>query len=149
MLFRSYLFHEFQSCGLAAPGIPGGPKPVYASPEDLMRKTPGFIDKLFKERLDGYFEGAYRLMEVHFNGINPYMLAVDKHLEHLRRTVEQGSYSDLRRRPRSVNARVLREMLKLRLAELRPRSQKANLPRLRRHTRRVKSRRKLAAYLPT
>lgn len=146
---QSYLFHEFQSCGLAAPGIPGGPKPVYNSPADLMRKTPEFIDKLFKERLDGYFEGVYKLMEVHFNGINPYMLAVDKHLEHLRRTVEQGSYKDLRRRPRSVNARVLREMLQLRLSDLRPRSQKVKLPRLRRHTRRNRSRSKLAAYLPT
>lgn len=146
---RSYLFHEFQACGLAAPGIPGGPKPVYTSPDDLMAKTPGFIDKLFKERLDGYFEGAYKYMEVHFNGINPYMLAVDKHLEHLRRAVTEHTLKDLRRRPRSINARTLRTMLDVRLSEVKPRSQKVKLPRLRRHTRTIKSRAKLAAYLPT
>lgn len=146
---RTYLYHEFQSCGLAAPGIPGGPKPVYASPDDLMKRTPGFIDKLFKERLDGYFEGAYKHMEVHFNGINPYMLAVEKHLEHLRRAVTEHTLKDLRRRPRCVNARALRDMLDVRLSEIRPRSQKVKLPRLRRHTRTIKSRAKLAAYLPT
>ena len=146
---RTYLYHEFQSCGLAAPGIPGGPKPVYASPDDLMKKTPGFIDKLFKERLDGYFEGAYKYMEAHFNGINPYMMAVEKHLEHLRRAVTEHTLKDLRRRPRCVNARALRDMLEVRLSEVRPRSQKVTLPRLRRHTRTIKSRAKLAAYLPT
>ena len=44
---QSYLFHEFQSCGLAAPGIPGGPKPVYASPEmpgPVREKRPRLTD---------------------------------------------------------------------------------------------------------
>ena len=146
---KSYLFHEFQACGLAAPGIPGGPKPVYGSPEDLMRKTPEFAQKLFDERLNGYFERVYRYMETHFNGINPYMLAIDKHLEHLRRSVEKNTLGSLRRRPRSINGRVLREMLNVRLSQARPRSQKVKLPRMRRHTRRLSTRAKLAGYLPT
>ena len=120
---RSYLFHEFRACGLAAPGIPGGPRPVYHSPEDLVRKTPEFIDDLFRERLDGYFRRAYRYMAVHFNGVNPYMLAIEKHLEHLRRIVDTGTIHALRRRPRSINARALRQLLGVRLAEARPRQQ--------------------------
>src|SRR5689334_328319 len=103
---RRYLFHEFQACGLAAPGISGGPKPIYQSQDDLLRKTPDFIDDLFKERLDGYFRKSYRYMAVHFNGINPYMLAIEKHAEHLRRIISTGRFDDLRRRPRSINARA-------------------------------------------
>jgi hypothetical protein len=128
---RNYLFHEFQACGLAAPGIPGGPAPVYKSPDDLLRRTPEFIDSLFKERLDGYFRKAYRYMAVHFNGINPYMLAIEKHAEHLRRIIAANQTDQLRRRPRSINARALRSLLNVRLAELRPRRRKAALPRQR------------------
>ena len=146
---RSYLFHEFQACGLAAPGIPGGPKPVYQSPDDLMRKTPNFIDDLFKERLDGYFRKSYKYMAVHFNGINPYMLAIEKHAEHLRRIVRDDTIDQLRRRPRSINARALRNLLNVRLSELRPRRRKVSLPR---HKLRITVR-KLAqqpgTYLPT
>jgi len=122
---KSYLYHEFRACGLAAPGIPGGPKPLYQSPEELVKKTPEFIDALFRERLDGYFRRSYRYMAVHFNGINPYMLAIEKHLEHLRRVVDTDSIGSLRRRPRSINARALRNLLGVRLAEARPRQQTA------------------------
>ena len=129
---RSYLFHEFRACGLAAPGIPGGPQPLYHSPDDLVRRTPGFIDELFRERLNGYFRQAYKYMAVHFNGINPYMLAIDKHLEHLRRIVATNTMDSLRRRPRSINARALRNLLGVRLAEARPRQQAATPSRRRR-----------------
>jgi hypothetical protein len=145
---KSYLFHEFRACGLAAPGIPGGPKPIYHSPEDLVRKTPEFVDKLFKERLDGYFHRAYRYMTVHFNGINPYMLAIDKHVEHLRRVVADNRIAELRRRPRSINARALRNLLNVRLSEVRPRQSGVHLPR-RRRALRMRRPQPPANYLPT
>jgi len=146
---RSYLFHEFQACGLAAPGIPGGPAVIYQSPDDLLRKTPDFITALFKERLDGYFHRAYRFMTVHFNGINPYMLAIEKHAEHLRRVVSNNQIDQLHRRPRSINARALRNLLNVRLSELRPRRRKVTLPR---HRLRIPLRKlatQQANYLPT
>jgi hypothetical protein len=145
---KSYLFHEFRACGLAAPGIPGGPKPVYHSPEDLVRRTPEFIDSLFRERLDGYFRRSYRYMTVHFNGINPYMLAIEKHLEHLRRVVDTDTIHALRRRPRSINARALRNLLGVRLAEIRPRHLRGSKAGRRRLAppRRIAKR---ANYLPT
>jgi hypothetical protein len=145
---RRYLFHEFQACGLAAPGIPGGPKPVYQSPDDLMRKTPNFIDDLFRERLDGYFRKSYKYMSVHFNGINPYMLAIEKHAEHLRRIIATNTLDQLRRRPRSVNARTLRNLLSMRLSELRPRRNKVKLPRNRLRVP-VRKLAQQANYLPT
>jgi hypothetical protein len=145
---KSYLFHEFRACGLAAPGLPGGPKPIYQSPEDLVRKTPEFIDKLFKERLDGYFHKAYRYMTVHFNGINPYMIEIEKHVEHLRRIVAEDAIDQLRRRPRSVNARVLRELIGVRLSQVRPRRQSAKLRRLRLRARGARAPQRVQ-YMPT
>jgi hypothetical protein len=145
---KAYLFHEFRACGLAAPGIPGGPKPVYQSPEDLVRRTPEFIDELFRERLDGYFRRSYRYMAVHFNGINPYMLAIEKHLEHLRRIVDTDTIGTLRRRPRSINARALRTLLGVKLSETRPRRQAGAGPRRRSLAPRRAPKKRLN-YLPT
>jgi len=42
-----FLYHEFETAGIAGPSIQGVRKPIYASPEDLMQKTPGFVKKLF------------------------------------------------------------------------------------------------------
>ena len=144
---KSYLFHEFRACGLAAPGIAGGPPVVYRSPEDLVRKTPGFVDKLFAERLDGYFHKTYRYLEKHFNGINPYMFEIEKHIEHLRRIVETDTIDQLRRRPRSINARVLRETLGVRLSEVRPRRRRVKLSAMRRT--RIRRAERPVNYLPT
>ncbi|MBI2382728.1 MAG: hypothetical protein HYV18_01460 [Gammaproteobacteria bacterium] len=122
---HKFLFHEFRACGLAGHGIPGGPKPIYSSPEDLIRKTPEFAKKLFDERLDGYFEGCYRYLEKHFGGPNPYLSEIRGHLGYVLQIIESGSLAGLRRRPRIVNARVLRGILNVRLAEARPRRRPA------------------------
>jgi hypothetical protein len=145
---RNYLFHEFRACGLAAPGVPGGPKPVYQSPDDLIRKTPEFAQKLFDERLDGYFEGMYRYMEPHFNGINPYLMAIEKHLEHVRRMIELNTLDQLRRKPRSINARVLRGILNVRLAQTHPHQHRVKLRRSRRIGR-TRLRPQQTQYIPT
>lgn len=123
---RSYLFHEFLACGLAGPPVAGRPPPIYSSPEDLIRKTPEFARKLFAERLDGYFERTYRYMEPHFNGSNPYLMAIEKHLEHVERMIKQDTLDQLRRKPRSINARVLRGILNVRLADEKPRRHSGN-----------------------
>jgi hypothetical protein len=117
---RTFLFHEFKACGLAGPARPGGPKPWYLSPEDLISKTPEFIQKLFDERLDGYFKSAYRYFEKHFEGDDLYMLAIREHLAHVQHMLEQREWSMLRRRPRSINARELRRILHIRISEARP-----------------------------
>ncbi|HUS23835.1 MAG TPA: HD domain-containing protein [Candidatus Binatia bacterium] len=118
---RTFLYHEFETCGLAGQRRPDGPRPIYESPEDLMVKTPEFAKKLFAERLDGYFLGMHRYMREHFNGINPYLFEIEKQLEHVQRVIAQGGEGWLRRRPQSVNARALRRILKLRLADFHPR----------------------------
>lgn len=121
---RDFLYHEFEICGLAGKGTPGGPKPIYSSPEDLMRKSPEFNKKLWDERLDGYFKGCYRYMDQHFGGGNPYVETIQNHLSLLESLIAADRVLDLHRLPHAVNAAQLRETLGL------PR---ASVTRIRRH----------------
>jgi hypothetical protein len=116
---RDFLYHEFVACGLAGADQPGKPKPIYSSPDDLLRKTPEFARKIFRERLDGYFEGAYRYVEDHFGGANPYLAEIRRHIDFIRQAVDQGSLSLLRRQPESVNALALRQITGLHVADRR------------------------------
>lgn len=130
---RSFLYREFEACGLAGRPQPGKPAPVYSSPEDLLRKTPEFADKLFKDRLDGYFEGAYRYIEGHFGGSNPYLAEIRRHLDYIRRVIDTGQLELLRRHPESINAHALRGVIglrrspRVRLRGLRTRRSRARL----------------------
>lgn len=114
---RDFLYHEFVACGLAGQGEPGKSKPLYASPDDLLRKTPEFARKLFNDRLDGYFEGAYRHIEDHFGGQNPYLAEIRRHIDFIRQAVDQGSLGLLRRHPESINAHALRQITGIRIAD--------------------------------
>lgn len=105
---RDFLYREFEICGLAGAGIPGGPKPIYGSARDLMEKTPEYNRKLWEERLDGYFLGAYRFMTLHFDGQNPYVEQIRVHLKHINRMISSKRYGALRRKPVAINAEQLR-----------------------------------------
>jgi len=131
---RDFLYHEFVACGLA--GQPAGEKsrPIYSSPDDLLRKTPEFARKLFNERLDGYFEGAYRYIEDHFGGHNPYLAEIRRHIDFIRQAVDQGSLGLLRRHPESINAHVLRQITGIHVGDRK--RVRASLPLHSRRTRR-------------
>jgi len=140
---RNFLYHEFEACGLAGPARPGRPAPIYRSPDELLRKTPEFARKLFEDRLDGYFESAYRYVEKHFGGRNLYLDEIHRHLDQIRRAIDTGDRSLLRRRPKSVNARALRRLMGIRLAR-QPRGGKLPLRGLRTRRARVAA----ADYVP-
>jgi hypothetical protein len=122
---RTFLYTEFEACGLAGAGK-GGRAPVYTSPDDLLSKTPEFARKLFQDRLDGYFEGAYHYMESYFGGQNPYLAEIRKHLSYVRELVDQGAFERLRRQPESINAPALRALMGVRLSD--SRSRRPTLP---------------------
>jgi len=144
-----HLYHEFAACGLAGAPRPNGPKPIYESPEDLMRKTPKFAQTLFADRLDGYFKGAYRYLERHFGGQNPYLSQIEGHLAFVRKVIERGDWTMLRRRPRTLNARQLRRQLGVRLADVRPKRQdKAASRTFRRHAAKIARVLKLDRFIP-
>ena len=111
---RDFLYPEFEICGLAGSAQPGAAKPLYASREELLRKTPEFCRSLWNERLDGYFEGAYRYATGHFGGRNLYLEVIDGHLRHLREVLQANDKRKaLRRRAQCINAGPLRALLGL------------------------------------
>ena len=108
---RDYLYREFEIGGLAGASKDGTPR-VYASVEDLLLKTPTYVNKLWDERLDGYFQGAHRYLTTHFNGENPYVDQVKTHLKMIMRMNRRQNYSELRRRPVAIGAAAMREQIK-------------------------------------
>lgn len=91
---RDRLFPEFEVGGIARQTMPDGSEQVmYASPEDLLRKTPGFIKTTISNRLDGHFGGLYRHVESHFGGRNLYMEALEKNCQHLESLIAKNDPS--------------------------------------------------------
>ena len=99
MLFRS-LFQEFVDAGADRAVSPSGETVIlYATPEDLLRKTPGFYDHLVKPLLEGEFQHAYRYIGDHFGGHDPYQRAMQRNLDYLREMIASNDFSRMRRKP--------------------------------------------------
>jgi hypothetical protein len=100
---RDFLFEEFVLGGIARQTLADGTDVVvYASPEDLLRKTPAFHDSVVNERLSDALGAVDRYAAVHFGGRNLYAEAIDRHLRHLRRVLDEGRMDALRRGPRTL-----------------------------------------------
>jgi hypothetical protein len=97
---RDRLYPEFVLGGVALPVASNGGRDVkYASGLDLLRQTPEFMTEARKKRLDGDFAGAYRYLEVLFDGRNPYVEAIERNSEFLQQILRSESWQLLRRRP--------------------------------------------------
>lgn len=112
---RDFLYPEFQVAGLAGAAQPGGPTPLYADVDTLMRGTPQFNARIWQERLDGYFGGIHRYFSVHFGdrlgAPNPYTNAIHDNLQRIKRAIRSGHFDELRLRPRAVDAAWMRRLL--------------------------------------
>src|SRR4051812_382430 len=95
---RDRLYPEFVAGGITVRRTEaGGEEVLFASAEDLLRKTPGFFRNATR-RLDVDLDGAYQYAQAHFGGPNLYMEAVQQNI----RFVENQSSKDeivLRRNP--------------------------------------------------
>jgi hypothetical protein len=97
---RDRLYSEFVLAGVALARDEGGtPLVRYGSGLDVLRQTPGFHADAMRSRLDGEFGGAYRYLEVLFNGRNPYMEAIQRNLDFLKEILRTERWSLLRREP--------------------------------------------------
>jgi len=97
---RDRLYPEFVLAGMAHGRSPDGRVVVhYASGIDLLRRTPMFVSATRRERLEGAFEGSYRLMEVLYAGRNPYIEAIDGMMTFLQQVLRTGNWPLLRRQP--------------------------------------------------
>jgi len=74
------LYTEFVLGGIARKRDENGAERViFASPQDLVIKTPEFY-QFAKHRLNKTLNGAYRYLEKHFGGQNPYIEALEKNI---------------------------------------------------------------------
>lgn len=97
---RYFLYREFVVAGTDRTLGPNGETVIlYATAEDLLRKTPGFYEHLAKKRLEGDFEHIYRYVAPHFGGDDPYARAMQRNLGHLNELILRNDFSALRRKP--------------------------------------------------
>jgi len=96
---RDRLYAEFVLGGVALSRDNGGFRMKYGSGLDVLRQTPEFVAETMRTRLDGEFGGAYRYVDVVLGGRNPYMEAIEGHLDYLRQVLQTRRWSMLRREP--------------------------------------------------
>lgn len=74
---RAHLFTEFSIAGMTEKkALDGSVEVIYASADDLLRKTPGFIDDVIENRLKKSFHKVYEYAAVFFGGRNLYMESI-------------------------------------------------------------------------
>ncbi|HWM44391.1 MAG TPA: hypothetical protein VNP36_18280 [Burkholderiales bacterium] len=95
---REFLYQEFVWGKIARERLPDGHELVrYASPEDLIIKTPGFYEYVARTRLQKKLCNVERYAESHFDGPNPYQAEIDRNMHFLLETIETADFNRLRR----------------------------------------------------
>lgn len=85
------LYNEFEIAGVTqCVNAQGEIEVIYSSAEELLRKTPHFMQSIVEHRLDGFFAGRYRYVEAHFDGENPYMKALHANRRRLEQLLTQS-----------------------------------------------------------
>ncbi len=97
---RDRLYPEFVVGGITRKKTDNGEIVVFASPDDLVRKTPSFYQNASR-RLDGDLGGCYQYATTHFGGHNLYMEAVQQNVRFAER-IGAGASLTLRRQPPST-----------------------------------------------
>ncbi|MGH8724770.1 MAG: hypothetical protein ACREU1_07910 [Burkholderiales bacterium] len=106
---REFLYKEFVWGKIARERLPDGHEVVrYASPEDLIIKTPGFYEYVARTRIEKKLGGADRYAEAHFDGPSLYQSEIDRNMNFLLQTIETADLSRLRRTCYSLSASTRR-----------------------------------------
>ena len=106
---RKFLYEEFVLGNIAREQLADGREVVrYASPEDLIIKTPGFYEYVARNRIDRKLDGVDRFAASHFDGPNLYQAEIDRNMQFLRQTIETADLSRLRRFCYSLSERARR-----------------------------------------
>lgn len=104
---RRFLYEEFVWARIARERLPDGREIVrYASPEDLVLKTPAFYERVARARIDRKLGQADRYAESHFDGSNPYQAEIDRNMGFLREAIDTASLESLRRDCYSLSERL-------------------------------------------
>lgn len=106
---RKFLYEEFVWGKVAREQFADGREVVrYASPEDLIIKTPGFYEYVARSRIDKKLDGVDRFAASHFDGQNLYQTEIDRNMQFLRQTIETADLNRLRRFCYSLSDRARR-----------------------------------------
>jgi hypothetical protein len=106
---REFLYKEFVWGKIARERLPDGHEVVrYASPEDLIIKTPGFYEYVARTRIQKKLGSADRYAAAHFDGPSPYQSEIDRNMDFLRQTIETADFTRLRRACYSLSAATRR-----------------------------------------
>jgi hypothetical protein len=106
---REFLYKEFVLGSIARETLPDGREIVrYASPEDLIYKTPGFYEYVARDRINRKLGAADCWAEAHFNGPNLYQSEIESNMSYLREAIESGDLHRLRRTCYSLSLRPRR-----------------------------------------
>jgi len=106
---REFLYQEFVLGKVARETLPNGKDVVrYASPEDLIMKTPGFYEYVARTRIDRRLGGVDRFAAAHFDGVDLYQTEIDRNMDFLRGAIETADLGRLRRFCYSLSERSRR-----------------------------------------
>jgi hypothetical protein len=95
---REFLYPEFVWGHIARETLADGREIVrYASPDDLMLKTPGFYEYVARARIDKKLGGVDRYAEAHFDGPSLYQTEIDHNMGFLKGAIEQADLKRMRR----------------------------------------------------
>jgi hypothetical protein len=101
---RDFLYREFVWGGIACELQPDGREVVrFASPTDLVIKTPGFYQYLARPRIEKRLQGVDRFAEAHLDGQNLYQQEIARNMQYLHETIERGEFERLRRVAHSLS----------------------------------------------
>jgi hypothetical protein len=104
---REFLYREFVWANIARETLPDGREVVrYASPEDLIIKTPGFYEYVARTRMEKKLGAVDRFAAVHFDGPNLYQSEIDRNMNFLRQVIETAKFDRLRRYCYSLSERT-------------------------------------------
>jgi hypothetical protein len=103
---REFLYREFVWGHIAREITPDGREIVrYASPEDLMYKTPGFYEYVVRHRIATKLGGVERFAAAHFDGPNLYQAEIERNMTFLHEAIETEDLGRLRRSCYSLSSR--------------------------------------------
>jgi len=95
---REFLYQEFVLGAVAREQLADGREIVrYASPEDLIYKTPGFYEYVARERINRKLGAADRYADAHFDGPSLYQSEIDANMSYLKEAIESADLGRLRR----------------------------------------------------
>jgi hypothetical protein len=88
---REFLYREFVLGSIAREQLVDGREIVrYASPHDLIIKTPGFYEYVARTRIEKKLGGVVRYVESHFDGPDLYQAEIDRNIDFLRRAIDSA-----------------------------------------------------------